>query len=304
MSLLQNSTKGILKQAPIIIIYGDGGLGKDTWASHAPSPYFIDVEGGTGNLDVVRSPKPKTYDEAVSYIDAILTEKHDFKTLVLSGLDTLQNLLIQKIISEDHKNPKGLNQAAGGFGNGPKVLLEMFASLTAKLSAVRAEKGMQIICVGHPITYTCNDPNLPSGYDKMGLNLYEDGKVSVRELFFNWADAVFYVKKKLALVADTRRASDLEVGRHYIYTQERAAFKAKSRYPLPFELELNYGEFEKAMKHVKTAPELVKEIETLAQEIKEEALRSRINNAVQQYKSSSHDLANILEQVKTILSKA
>lgn len=300
MGLLQSVSKGVLKQPPIIILYGDGGLGKDTWASHAPAPFFVDVEGGTGNLDVSRSPKPRTYDEALSYIDALLMEKHDYKTLVLSGLDALEALLFQKIVAEDTKGAKNMVQAAGGYGGGYKVAMEYWVQLQAKLTQVR-DKGLQIIIILHPLIYTYNDPMMPTGYDRIRLKLHEGSKESACKLWFDYADAVFYAKKK---VSSPEAARALEDGRHYIYTQGRAAFDAKSRFQLPFEIELDYSLFEKAMKHVKTAPELVQEINALAQEIKDEVQRGKVLNAVNQYKSSAHDLANILEQVKTILSKA
>ncbi len=132
--------------------------------------------------------------------------------------------------------------------------------------------------------------------------MHEGSKESASKLWFDFADCVFFAKKKVYMVGETKRAMD--EGKHYIYTQGRAAFDAKSRYSLPFELELDYAAFDAAMKKVKTAPELEKEILGLAEGIKDALTKNKISGAVEKYKTSVHDLANILEQVKTILTKA
>lgn len=299
MGLLTTGSSGIVKQPPIIILYGDGGLGKDTWASQAPNPYFLDINGGTSELNVTRSPKITDYDRGISFIDALINDEHPHKTLVISGIDDLEGLLFQKIVREDGK-AKNMVTAAGGYGNGYKVAMEHWLALQKKLWELRDKKGMGVIIICHPLAYTYNDPNTATGYDRIRLKLHEGSKESAAKLWFDFADAVFYVRKKVYLVGDTRRAMD--EGKHYIYTQGRAAFDAKSRYQLPFELELDYASFAKAMKHVKTGPELIEEINTLSKELKPED-QAKVNAAIDKYKNSVHDLSGLLEQVKTILSK-
>ena len=300
MGILATASKGVLKQKPIIILYGDGGLGKDTWASKAPKPYFIDVEGGTGHLDVVRSAKPSSYDEVLAQLDALATEQHDFQTLVLSGLDVLEGLLFQKICAES--NAKSMVMAAGGYGNGYKIAVEYWTQLQAKLASLRSNKNLQIIIICHSLTYTYNDPTTPNGYDRIRLKLHEGAKESASRLWFDFADCVLFAKKKIYHVGEKLRAMD--DGKHYIYTQGRAAFDAKSRYPLPFEIELDYGAFESALNKPRSTGDILKEILALADECKEPAQAVKIREAATKHKDSPTDLANILEQAKTILQRS
>lgn len=48
--------KGLLQEPQRIIFYGPEGIGKSTLASQLPDPIFIDTEGSTGDLDVIRTP--------------------------------------------------------------------------------------------------------------------------------------------------------------------------------------------------------------------------------------------------------
>ena len=51
--------KGKIKSAIRLTMYGAEGIGKSTFASKFPDPLFIDVEGGTKQLDVARFPQPE-----------------------------------------------------------------------------------------------------------------------------------------------------------------------------------------------------------------------------------------------------
>ena len=53
-----NITKGKVKTALKVVVYGQEGVGKSTFASHFPDPVFIDTEGSTKQLDVARFDPP------------------------------------------------------------------------------------------------------------------------------------------------------------------------------------------------------------------------------------------------------
>ena len=55
-----NITRG-KKQAQLkLVVYGPEGVGKTTFAAHAPGVVFIDTEGSTNHMDVARTDPPKT----------------------------------------------------------------------------------------------------------------------------------------------------------------------------------------------------------------------------------------------------
>lgn len=53
-----NITTGTIKAALKVVIYGQEGVGKSTFASKFPNPVFIDTEGSTKQLDVARFDPP------------------------------------------------------------------------------------------------------------------------------------------------------------------------------------------------------------------------------------------------------
>ena len=63
----------------IALIYGTDGVGKSSWASHAPNPIFIGAEKGTEQLDVARFPQTESIGELMAQVRALQTEKPDFE---------------------------------------------------------------------------------------------------------------------------------------------------------------------------------------------------------------------------------
>jgi len=91
---------------PKILIYGKPGVGK-TWASlDFPNVYYIDTEGGA-NLDhytdklkasngAYMGPEQGSLDfeTVIEQVQALGTEKHNFKTIVIDSISKLYNLAI------------------------------------------------------------------------------------------------------------------------------------------------------------------------------------------------------------------
>ena len=82
--------------------YGAAGVGKTTCAIQFPSPYLIDTEKGAENDQYVNILEKSggaifqtsDFDEMINEIKALLTEKHNYKTLIIDPLTvTYSNLL-------------------------------------------------------------------------------------------------------------------------------------------------------------------------------------------------------------------
>lgn len=86
------------------LFYGGAGVGKSTAAASFPCPYFVDTERGIENDQYVRLLKKSggvvfqtsDFDELMKEVRALLTEKHEYKTLVIDPLTTLYNDLLDK----------------------------------------------------------------------------------------------------------------------------------------------------------------------------------------------------------------
>jgi hypothetical protein len=85
-----------------LFMFGPAGVGKTTAAIQFPNSYIIDAERGTENYDKLVSQSGsvvfQTTDihEVIQEVKSLLTEKHDFRTLVIDPITPLYNDLLDK----------------------------------------------------------------------------------------------------------------------------------------------------------------------------------------------------------------
>lgn len=86
------------------LFYGAAGAGKTTAAIQFPKPYLVDTEKGAENDEYTRILEKAggvifqttDFDELISEIRALLTEKHEYKTLIIDPLTTIYNSIIDR----------------------------------------------------------------------------------------------------------------------------------------------------------------------------------------------------------------
>src|SRR5687768_11328668 len=111
--------RGRLSSAHRIVIYGPDGVGKSTLAADADEPIALDIEGGTGLIDVARYPfrdepgghVPRTFDEVLAATEDLLKNPSPFRTAIYDTGDRLESLIWNYVVSRDSgktsaKNPK------------------------------------------------------------------------------------------------------------------------------------------------------------------------------------------------------
>jgi hypothetical protein len=87
-----------------VLFYGNAGVGKTTAAINFPKPYLIDTEKGAENDQYTRVLsahggvifQTSDFSEMVTEIKSLLSEKHEYKTLIIDPLTTLYNDLLDK----------------------------------------------------------------------------------------------------------------------------------------------------------------------------------------------------------------
>src|SRR6185312_6649240 len=101
MPLRAKTPESVTKRLKLFM-FGPAGVGKTTAAIQFPNSYIIDAERGTENYDklVITSGsavyQTNDINEVIAEVKALLTEKHDFKTLVIDPITTIYNDLLEK----------------------------------------------------------------------------------------------------------------------------------------------------------------------------------------------------------------
>jgi hypothetical protein len=243
--------RGTLNHALRHLLYGTEGIGKSTLAKHAPNPVWFDCEDGTAQLDVARyqfrddalGHVPNTLEEVYSAIEDLRVGEHDFRTLVIDTVDSLEALVFDQVCETESGKKSGINKSGKkisgiedfGFAKGYIVALDEWRLLCSRLDRLRVERKVSIILLGHSTIRTYKNP-LGDDYDRINLRLHEKAAGFLKE----WSDVVGYCAYEDGADKkdDDSRARGFSTGRRLIHLQRSAAWDAKTRIHLPAEIEI------------------------------------------------------------------
>ena len=68
MSLLQKLTVGKTPSPTRILLYGDAGVGKSSFAATAPKPVILVLEDGLDQIDCAKTPHIKDFATFIAYL--------------------------------------------------------------------------------------------------------------------------------------------------------------------------------------------------------------------------------------------
>lgn len=237
---LDSIKKGKHISAPRIFLYATHGIGKSTWASKAPSPIFIQTEDGLGAIDTSSFPLAKSSADVISAIGTLYTEQHEYQTCVLDSADWLESILQKEIDSA--YDAKELS-----YGKGAIILADKWRQILEGLNALRNDKNMTIIILGHADIKRFDSPEVEP-YDRYQPRL--QGRTSA--ILLEWSDCVFFSNYRTLIKKDDvgfnkSVTRGITTGERLIYTQETPAYLAKSRYNLPQSMPLEWSAFANAV---------------------------------------------------------
>ena len=215
------------------VIYGPEGIGKSTLAAQFPAPIFLDTEGGTHHLDVARFPAPKTWDDVIKAIAALVAEPHDFKTLVIDTADWLEKLLVEHVCKQANKS----SIEDFGYGKGYVVLAEEFAKFLASLDPL-LRRGLHVVLLAHTKIVKFEQPDAAGAYDRYELKLSKQVGPLVKE----WCDLLLF-GNYFTKVAENDNGRKRGVGgrERKLYTTHTAAWDAKNRHGFDEMLAFEFG---------------------------------------------------------------
>lgn len=225
---------------PRLFVYGVEGIGKTTFAAGAPNPIFIQAEDGQGVLDIARFPAVESVDNVREALYSLYTGEHDFGAVVVDTVDWLEQLVAKEI--EGKHEAKDL-----AYGKGALLQAQVWQEILAGLNALRNEKGMAVILLGHNEIKRFDSPETEP-YDRYQPKLQGRSNALVRE----WSDCVLFanyrtIVKKAEVGFNKEVARGITTGERLLFTTEKPAYMAKNRYSLPESLPLSWAELSDAI---------------------------------------------------------
>jgi DNA polymerase III delta prime subunit len=225
---LESSVK---KKGVKFCFYGPEGIGKSTLASQLPSTLFIDTEGSTDHMNVVRYPRPQSWDALLDMVEDAGNLK--IRTLVIDTADWAERLCTDALCAA--KGWKGIEDA--GYGKGYVYQAEAFGKLLDKLTEI-AEKGINVGFCAHAQLRKIEAPEETGAYDHWEMKLAKKIGPMVKE----WADLLIFCNYKIMVVkgANPMEKNKVAGGKRVMYTSHHPIWDAKNRFGLPEELPMSY----------------------------------------------------------------
>lgn len=262
---LSSISKGTQIRAPRIIVLGVEGIGKTSFACGTKfgedgrivqtglnQPILLPCKGeeGADSIGVPSFPACSSAADVLEAIGSLYSETHDYKTVVLDSASALSPIIVDDVCREFQV--KNIRKVPG-FRTGEASILNEWRAILAGFDALRAEKGMASIIIGHVKIRKMKNPE-GDDYDTYDFDL-EFADVS--ELLKRWADVILFCNNKVVVKKEgedttyskaKKRGMDLTGGQRFLFTQRRPAHPGKCRFGnLPYELPLDWSAFEAAV---------------------------------------------------------
>ena len=226
-------TRGAVKTAKKIGIYGPEGVGKTTFASMMPGVVFIDTEGSTVHMDVARFDPPQNLKDVKDAIQYVIDHPDQFGTLAIDTIDSLEKLIFRDVCAE--KGIKNIEDI--GYGKGYTYAKQTMQALLEMLDKVAAA-GIHVVLVCHSMIRKFEQPDEMGSYDRYSLKLNEK---NIAPLVKEWVDALFFVNYKTDVISTKDGKKKARGGqKRVMYANHSACWDAKNRFGLPDEMPMDF----------------------------------------------------------------
>ncbi len=255
---LKSITSEVRNRAPRIILLGVEKIGKSEWTSHAVTPIILPIKGEEGLDDpgiqarATVTPVCDSTSNVLGWLYSLGQQEHSYGTVAIDSTSTLETIIHGEICDQAHA--LSINEGALSFGVGTDRAVAIWRKITETLDALRSEKNMASILIGHVKVKRFDDPNGES-YDQYQWDIHQ----KTASLLYRWADCILFcntkvvvVKEKLGFSKDNMKSRGQEVcpGARFLYTQKRPSHPGGGRGiygRLPYELPLSWSAFSEAI---------------------------------------------------------
>ena len=219
---------------PKMIVYGQPGVGKTTFAASAGA-ILIDCENGAGAVrGLKRTPYLQSWPQMRQWlVELASSPPDDASALAIDTIDWMVQRIVEHVVLDLDGKAQGditntLGTAHGGYFKAREIVQNIvYRDLLPMLNAV-ADNGVAIILLAHAAN---TKMTAPEGFD---LRLAAtDLPHWIAPPFIEWADAVLYASR--------------DGDRRTLLTEGTNVILAKNRYSLPAELPLSWSAWMRAL---------------------------------------------------------
>ena len=219
---------------PKLIVYGQPGVGKTTFAASARA-VLIDAENGAGAVPgLTRTPYLQTWPEMRQWlVELASASAAGVAAVAVDTIDWMIQRIVEHVVVDlDHKSPhevtNTLGSSHGGYFKAREIVQNIvYRDLLPMLNAI-TDLGAAVILLAHAANTKITTPE---GYD---LRLAApDIPQWIAPAFIEWADGVLYA---------TRDGEN-----RLLNTEGTNIVLAKNRYSLPAKLPLSWSALTNAM---------------------------------------------------------
>lgn len=239
-------------RAPRIILLGVEKIGKTTFAAGSDSPLLIPIKGeeGADDIQVAKAPTCNSIEDVFGWLYSLYQQQHEYRAVVLDSASAFEPLVWADTCNEYKVD--SIEKVLGGYGKGYTEALKRWQRLTQALDALRADRNMASIIIGHVKVKRFDDPAGDS-YDQYQFDIHE----KAANLLYRWADVILFCNTKVVVKKEDvgfnkekARGIDISGGARFLYTQKRPAHPGGGRGVygrLEYELPLDWQAFMSAV---------------------------------------------------------
>ena len=231
-----NITRGPMKSAIKMLVYGPEGVGKTTFAAQVPGCVFIDTEGSTRHMDVARFDAPQELGDVLDALNYVLGHPEEFGAVVIDTVDWLEKLIFQNVCVEK----KIANIEDIGYGKGYVYAKQKMQQILEVLQAI-VDRGVHVVLVCHSMIRKFELPDEMGSYDRYMLKLNEK---NIAPIVKEWVDMMLFVNYRTDIVTDPDGKTKKGKGgqKRIMYANHSACWDAKNRFGLPDEMPFDFAQ--------------------------------------------------------------
>lgn len=223
-----------------ILCYGTPTVGKSTFAASAWRPLILDIEDGLGDIDCMRTPQLKSYEDIVGALSWAAENMNEFDTLCIDTVDWVEHRIQESIAKDAGK--KSIGDIP--YGKGPINCIPKWNFLIDGLRYLN-KAGKTILLLAHEKVETIQPPD-SERYDRYEPDLHE----MVSTMLVEWCTEVLFANTRVY-----KKQEDLGFGKvrniaiggteRFMLTTQTATAVAKNRLDLPPDMPFDWNEFAK-----------------------------------------------------------